>query len=374
MATSTTKSTDQVTGSTARKDTDSGSSPDEAGYAQDRTSTQSASYNKLKGFSMMTSTPPAPTKTDGSYSTQAQNEGSTTASTSGTGAGNFAITPSSRRPTEPVLGGGQSVTRPTVDDRQSTTRSSKDPEQHATAGTDDNISSGGSDGTTHTSATASAYDSSVNRNTKTPNAEGEESTPHQSTINPNESGSEHTTSTYEEYLKGIKLNLGLDFDLKDLTNEQKKNFEDLGKAYGLDPSKSQVLLDAYMKLALQIVAAKMSPQERQVVGFQLKDLVSSCIMNGEPCDLVNDFKQTFDVDYGNCFTFNHGTPVKYITKRAGSAYGLRMTVISNSSEALPASSEEGIKILVHNQDTAPFPNVEGYRSPIGQAVSLQLTR
>lgn len=128
------------------------------------------------------------------------------------------------------------MTRPTVDDRQSTTRSSKDPEQHATAGTDDNISSGGSDGTTHTSATASAYDSSVNRNTKTPNAEGEESTPHQSTINPNESGSEHTTSTYEEYLKGIKLNLGLDFDLKDLTNEQKKNFEDLGKAYGLDVS------------------------------------------------------------------------------------------------------------------------------------------
>lgn len=110
----------------------------------------------------------------------------------------------------------------------------------------------------------------------------------------------------------------------------------------------------------------------------------------------SDFKQSFDVDYGNCYTFNHVTPVKYITKRAGSAYGklnftwnsrthkwiahshgrsgLRMTIVSNSSEALPASSEEGVKIVVHSQEITPFPNVEGYRSPIGQAASLQLTR
>ncbi|KAH7666401.1 Na+ channel [Aphelenchoides avenae] len=67
----------------------------------------------------------------------------------------------------------------------------------------------------------------------------------------------------------------------------------------------------------------MSPEERQVVGFQLKDLVSSCIMDGEPCDMINDFKQAFDVDYGNCYTFNYASPAQYITKRAGSAYGKR---------------------------------------------------
>lgn len=39
-----------------------------------------------------------------------------------------------------------------------------------------------------------------------------------------------------------------------------------------------------MKQALQIVAAKMSPELRQILGFQLKDLVSSCIINGDPCD------------------------------------------------------------------------------------------
>lgn len=51
-----------------------------------------------------------------------------------------------------------------------------------------------------------------------------------------------------------------------------------------------------------------------------------------------------------------------------------MTIISNSSEELPVSSEQGVKIVVHNQDIMPFPNVEGYRSPVGQSVSLQLTR
>ncbi|KAH7705956.1 degenerin unc-8 [Aphelenchoides avenae] len=171
----------------------------------------------------------------------------------------------------------------------------------------------------------------------------------------------------------IKLNLSLDFDLEDLSEEQKKNLEDLSNAYGLDPSSNQVVVDANMKQALQIVAAKMSPELRQILGFQLKDLVSSCIINGDPCDSDNDFKQTFDVDYGNCYTFNYYTPVKYITIRAGASYGLRMTIISNSTESLPSTSEEGVKIVVHSQDIAPFPNVEGHKSPVGQVAALQVT-
>ncbi|KAH7696571.1 hypothetical protein AAVH_36358 [Aphelenchoides avenae] len=47
---------------------------------------------------------------------------------------------------------------------------------------------------------------------------------------------------------------------------------------------SQVTIDANMKQALLIVAAKMSLEQRQILGFQLKDLVSSCIINGDPCD------------------------------------------------------------------------------------------
>ncbi|KAH7714755.1 hypothetical protein AAVH_17895 [Aphelenchoides avenae] len=175
---------------------------------------------------------------------------------------------------------------PTVDDRQSTSRSSIDPEQQDTTGTDGTASSGFSDGSFRTTATTSALSSSGDSTTKASNAEADAPSPHQTMTTPSASGSELPTTTYEEYLKSIKLNLGLDFDLKDLSEEQKQNFNDLGKAYGLDPANSQVLVDAYMKLALQIIAAKMTPEQRQIVGFNLKDLVSSCIMNGEPCDMI----------------------------------------------------------------------------------------
>ncbi|KAH7694800.1 CRE-DEL-1 protein, partial [Aphelenchoides avenae] len=140
------------------------------------------------------------------------------------------------------------------------------------------------------------------------------------------------------------------------------------------PSNSQVVVDGFMKQALQTVASKMSPELRQTLGFKLKDLVSSCIMDGEPCDIANDFAQTFDVDYGNCYTFNHETPAKYITGRAGSKHGLRMVIMSNTTESLPSTSELGVKIVIHNQDVAPFPNVEGLRTPVGQMASLQLTQ
>lgn len=50
-----------------------------------------------------------------------------------------------------------------------------------------------------------------------------------------------------------------------------------------------------------------------------------------------------------------------------------MTIIANSSEQLPSSIESGVKVVVHDQDLAPFPNVEGYKSPTGQIVSLIVT-
>lgn len=46
-----------------------------------------------------------------------------------------------------------------------------------------------------------------------------------------------------------------------------------------------MVIDARTKLALLTVAAKMSPEERQLLGFGFKDLVSSCIINGEPCNM-----------------------------------------------------------------------------------------
>lgn len=46
-----------------------------------------------------------------------------------------------------------------------------------------------------------------------------------------------------------------------------------------------------------------------------------------------------------------------------------MTIISNISEQLPSTAEEGVKIVVHGQETMPFPNVQGYRSSPGRLAS-----
>ncbi|KAH7724026.1 degenerin unc-8 [Aphelenchoides avenae] len=179
-----------------------------------------------------------------------------------------------------------------------------------------------------------------------------------------------TTTSYETYLKDIKLNLNSDFSLSDLTPDQKRDLEALSDAYGLNPNNDVVVIDAVMKQALQTVAAKMSPELRQILGFQLKDLVSACIINGEPCE-DSDFEQTFDVDYGNCYTFNYAQePVKYIAKSCGTSHGLHMTIMANSSEQLASSVESGVKVVVHDQNLTPFPNVEGFKSATGQLASL----
>ncbi|KAH7714742.1 hypothetical protein AAVH_17880 [Aphelenchoides avenae] len=117
---------------------------------------------------------------------------------------------------------------PTVDDGHSTTRSSTDPEHRAT--TDGGVKR--SEG--HTNNAKSRTSSTPTSQDEESNTEGVAPDANYTTSDTNASGSELPTTTNEEYLNSIKLNLGLDFDLKDLSEEQKQNFNDLGKAYGLD--------------------------------------------------------------------------------------------------------------------------------------------
>ena len=85
----------------------------------------------------------------------------------------------------------------------------------------------------------------------------------------------------------------------------------------------------------------------------------------------SDFSQTYDVDYGFCYTFNYQS--LYNTTQMGSDHGLKMIVISDDTEYLATSSEQGIKIVVHYQEQFPFPNVDGYRSATGKAIDLRVT-
>lgn len=63
-------------------------------------------------------------------------------------------------------------------------------------------------------------------------------------------------------------------------------------------------------------------------GYDLKtDMMVSCTFNGIKCT-ANDFKQFWNNNYGNCYTFNYATAPKYrITSAYGSDYGLKLELV-----------------------------------------------
>lgn len=121
------------------------------------------------------------------------------------------------------------------------------------------------------------------------------------------------------------------------------------------------------------IAATLTDEQREALGYTLEDLVQTCTINENPCDMENDFTQIYDVDYGFCYTFNYKYPeITYNTTRVGNIDGLRMLVMSDIVEYLSTSSSQGIKVVLHPQDVYPFPNVDGFKSPTGKLMSLKL--
>ncbi|KAH7699497.1 degenerin mec-4, partial [Aphelenchoides avenae] len=52
---------------------------------------------------------------------------------------------------------------------------------------------------------------------------------------------------------------------------------------------------------------------------------------------------------------------------------LKMIVVSNASEYLMTSSLQGVKIVVHPQETHRFPNGQGYMASVGQQKGFIVT-
>ena len=84
----------------------------------------------------------------------------------------------------------------------------------------------------------------------------------------------------------------------------------------------------------------------------------------------SDFTIVTDPDYGNCYTYNYDA--KKTVRKPGTTYGLRMIAFSNVSEYLATSSKSGMRIVVHNQQFAPFPNTEGINAAVGTYVNLNV--
>jgi hypothetical protein len=105
---------------------------------------------------------------------------------------------------------------------------------------------------------------------------------------------------------------------------KKKRLRELANLWGLSVSfsLSSLLLTIFLKeyqnqpsfmakvrQALIEIAASLTPEERQMLCYTLTELVSSCNMGGQPCNMDNDFAQIFDVNYGYCYTYNPQIPI-----------------------------------------------------------------
>lgn len=74
---------------------------------------------------------------------------------------------------------------------------------------------------------------------------------------------------------------------------------------------------------------------------------------------------------GLCFMFNKHS--ERMAQRAGPIYGLRLVLKTNVSEFIATSDTAGMRVLVHDQNEFPFPDIYGYNVPAGRSTSMGVT-
>ncbi|KAH7715644.1 degenerin unc-8 [Aphelenchoides avenae] len=138
--------------------------------------------------------------------------------------------------------------------------------------------------------------------------------------------------------------------------------------YALDRNASQISLEAQVQDRMLEVMRNIDPAVRQQIGYQLRGLIIACSYDGEACDYDNDFEYVSDPDFGNCYTYNFNGIHPIVG--SGTNHGLRMIAFSNVSEYLYTSSKAGMRVTLHKQNYAAFPNMEGYNVGIGTYTAI----
>ncbi|KAI6238367.1 Degenerin unc-8 [Aphelenchoides fujianensis] len=151
--------------------------------------------------------------------------------------------------------------------------------------------------------------------------------------------------------------------------------QETANAYQLNPSKNPASLGAAMSEGVISVAASLTPEQRDQLAYSLDEIVPSCIIDNQACNMELDFSQVYDVDYasnnpsGYCYTFNPNS--SYITTQTGS---LQMILYNNVSDYLPNTEQVGFKVVIHSPDYYPFPNTEGYFVAVGTQANFEAVK
>lgn len=60
------------------------------------------------------------------------------------------------------------------------------------------------------------------------------------------------------------------------------------------------------------------------------------------------------------------------TPKISQNLGLKMIAMADQNEYLSSTIEQGIKVIVHEQNDSPFPNVEGYKYGVGELANIYI--
>ncbi|KAI0240785.1 hypothetical protein LSAT2_008410 [Lamellibrachia satsuma] len=120
---------------------------------------------------------------------------------------------------------------------------------------------------------------------------------------------------------------------------------------------------------------RLSRKQRRKAGHQLSDMLLSCSWNGRPCNAKN-FTYFNNYLYGNCFTFNGVSNNMNLTAtRSGPLYGLSLKLFVEQFEYLESLSDAaGVRLVVHNQTSMPFPEDDGISISPGTKTFVGLRR
>ncbi|KAI6227252.1 hypothetical protein M3Y99_01273000 [Aphelenchoides fujianensis] len=137
--------------------------------------------------------------------------------------------------------------------------------------------------------------------------------------------------------------------------------------YGLDQLNDTVALQTKVKRLLVLEAANYDMTSALATE---SDFMQGCSFNTADCNDA-DWSQFEDPVMGRCFTFNRDSTRN--ASRAGPIYGLRVILKTNISEYLLPSDTAGMRILVHDQQEFPFPDIFGYNVQVGTSTSIGVT-
>ena len=125
-------------------------------------------------------------------------------------------------------------------------------------------------------------------------------------------------------------------------------------------------------------------EEYESVGHQLRDLVLGCTFSDQPC-APSHFAAFTHQDYFNCYTFNGGkaSGQTIVTQSMGPSAGLSLILyletdsghnIHNGSyhRYLNVGASAGVRVVIHPQNTRPYPLEQGLDIPPGFSASINL--